>query len=146
MNEARAGQQGTLARIRTKRGMRPRDVRDHRDTWAWLFGAVCPELAVGAAVVLPGVNVDAINIHLAEISRCVTQGAHAVLVLDGVGWHTSPRLRLRENISLLPLPRYAPDLNPSRTFGSSYVRTCSVTACGTATTLLWMPAATSGPR
>jgi hypothetical protein len=61
--------------------------------------------------VLPEVNVDAMNIHLAEISRCVTQGAHAVLVLGGAGWHTSPRLRLPRNISLLPLPRYVPELN-----------------------------------
>ena len=112
MDEARVGQQGTLTRLWARRGTRPRAVRDHRYTWAWLFGAVCPERAVGAAVVLPEVNVDAMNIHLAEISRCVTQGAHAVLVLDGAGWHTSPRLRLPENISLLPLPRYAPELNP----------------------------------
>ena len=112
MDEARVGQQGTLTRVWAKRGMRPRAVRDHRYTWAWIFGAVCPERAVGAAVVLPEVNVEAMNIHLAEISRCVAQGAHAVLVLDGAGWHTSPRLRLPGNISLLPLPRYAPELNP----------------------------------
>ena len=41
-----------------------------------------------------------------------TAGAHAVLVLDGAGWHTSPKLRVPDNISLLPLPRYAPELNP----------------------------------
>ncbi len=46
------------------------------------------------------------------VSRGVTEGAHAVLVLDGAGWHTSPKLRVPANISLLPLPRYAPELNP----------------------------------
>jgi len=50
--------------------------------------------------------------HLAEISRHVTEGAHAVLVLDQAGWHTSPKLRVPDNISLLPLPPYAPELNP----------------------------------
>ena len=112
MDEARVGQQGTLTRIWAKRGTRPRAVRDHRYTWAYLFGAVCPARSVGAAVVLPYVDVKAMNIHLAEISRCVTEGAHAVLILDGAGWHTSPKLCLPENISLLPLPRYAPELNP----------------------------------
>ena len=112
MDEARVGQQGTLTRIWAKRGTRPRAVRDRRYTWAWLFGAVCPERGVGAAVVLPHVNVEAMNIHLAEMARRVAGGAHAVLVLDGAGWHTSPRLRVPENISLLPLPRYAPELNP----------------------------------
>ena len=42
----------------------------------------------------------------------MTAGAHAVLVLDQAGWHTSPKLRVPENISLLPLPPYAPELNP----------------------------------
>ena len=50
--------------------------------------------------------------HLAEIAAQVAPGAHAVLVLDGAGWHASPRLRVPANVSLLPLPRYAPELNP----------------------------------
>jgi len=52
------------------------------------------------------------NIHLAEISRHVTEGAHAALVLDQASWHTSPKLRVPENVSLLPLPPYASELNP----------------------------------
>ena len=35
-----------------------------------------------------------------------------VLVLDQAGWHTSLKLRVPENISLLSLPPYAPELNP----------------------------------
>ena len=52
------------------------------------------------------------NVHLAEISRSITVGAHAVLKLDQAGSHTSPKLHVPENISLLPLPSYAPELNP----------------------------------
>jgi DDE superfamily endonuclease len=61
---------------------------------------------------MPEVNVEAMNEHLAEISRCVSVGAIALLVLDGAGWHRSPRLEIPENIVLLPLPPYAPELNP----------------------------------
>ncbi len=61
---------------------------------------------------MPEVNLEAMEAHLAEISRRVTAGAHAVLGLDGAAWHTSPRLRVPDNISLLPLPRYSPELNP----------------------------------
>jgi hypothetical protein len=110
-DEARVGQQGTLTRVWAKRGSRPRAPRDRRYTWAYLFGAVCPERRVGAAVVLPKVNIGAMEAHLAEISRCVSRGAHAVLVLDRAGWHASPRLRVPDNISLIPLPPYAPELN-----------------------------------
>ena len=53
------------------------------------------------------------NLHLAEISRNVSPGAHAVIVLDGAGWHQpGGALLVPENISLLPLPRYSPELNP----------------------------------
>jgi hypothetical protein len=112
MDEARVGQQGTLTRVWARRGSRPRAPRDRRYTWAWLFGAVCPARQTGAAVIMPEVNVDAMNEHLAEISRAVSVGAIAVLVLDGAGWHSSPRLEVPENVVLLPLPPYAPELNP----------------------------------
>src|SRR5215217_7394574 len=38
--------------------------------------------------------------------------AHAVIVLDQAGWHTTGKLRLPENLSLLPLPPKSPELNP----------------------------------
>jgi transposase len=112
MDEARVGQQGTLTRVWAKRGTRPRAWRDHRFTWAYLLGAICPARGVGAAVIMPEVNVEAMNEHLAEISRSVSVGAIALLVLDGAGWHSSPRLSIPENIVLLPLPPYSPELNP----------------------------------
>ena len=54
------------------------------------------------------------NLHLTEISTQVTPGAHAVITLDGAGWHqTGGKLRIPDNISLLPLPSYSPELNPA---------------------------------
>ena len=61
---------------------------------------------------LPFVNTAAMNAHLAEIARTVSPGAHAVLVLDGAGWHGARDLRWPGNISPLPLPAYSPELNP----------------------------------
>lgn len=101
-----------MTRIWARRGSRPRAPRDRGYTSAYIFGAVCPDRCIGAALVMPEVNLEAMEAHLAEISRRVTAGAHAVLVLDGAAWHTSPNLRVPDNISLLPLPRYSPELNP----------------------------------
>ena len=67
---------------------------------------------IGAAIIMPEVNVEAMNEHLAVISQSVSVGAIAVLVLDGAGWHSSPRLEVPDNIVLLPLPPYSPELNP----------------------------------
>lgn len=95
------------------RGSRPPAPRDTRYEWAYLFGAVCPDRGIGAALVLPHVNTEAMTLHLAEISAHVAPGAHAVVVLDGAGWHQlGIKLQVPPNISLLHLPPYAPQLNP----------------------------------
>ena len=112
-DEARVGQQGTVARLWAKRGTRPRIKRDRRFTWAYLFGAICPARGTGAAVVMPSVDVEAMNLHLVEISQRVSVGAIALLVLDAAGWHKSSRLVVPDNIILLSLPPYAPELNPT---------------------------------
>jgi putative transposase len=63
--------------------------------------------------VLPTVSTEAMNLHLAEVSTQVMPGAHAVITLDGAGWHqTGGKLQVPHNISLLPLPSYSPELNP----------------------------------
>jgi hypothetical protein len=71
-DEACVGQQGTLTRVWAERGSRPRAPRDQRYDWAYLFGAVCPARDAGAALVLPAVDSEAMNLHLAEVSRNVT--------------------------------------------------------------------------
>lgn len=52
------------------------------------------------------------SLHLNEIGRQVAEGAHAILVLDGAGWHIADNLELPTNITLLKLPPYSPELNP----------------------------------
>ena len=54
---------------------------------------------------MPNADTAAMTAHLAEL-------AHPVLVLDGAGWHGSKALPVPDNITLLPLPPYAPELNP----------------------------------
>ena len=60
-DEARVGQKGTLTRLWARKGTRPRAVRDTRYQWAYLFGAVCPDRGVGAALVMPYANTEAMN-------------------------------------------------------------------------------------
>jgi transposase len=61
---------------------------------------------------MPFADTPAMNAHLAEIARTVAPGAHALLVLDGAGWHGGKALVVPENLSLLLLPPYSPELNP----------------------------------
>ena len=111
-DEARVGQQGTLTRIWAERGTRPRAPRDTRYIWSYIFGAVCPERAEAAALIMPHADTQAMSAHLAEIAKTVASGAHALLILDGAGWHGSAELEVPDNITLLKLPPYSPKLNP----------------------------------
>jgi len=87
-------------------------VRDTRYQWAYLFGAVCPDRGVGAGLVMPYANTEAMNKHLDEIGKAVTPGAHAALIFDGAAWHDSQDLVMPENITPIILPPYSPELNP----------------------------------
>ena len=112
-DEARVGQKGTHAYIWAPIGSRPLMVRDNRHASAYIFGAICPDRAVGAAIIMPEVNAEAMGHHLKAIAAQVAPGAHAVLICDGAGWHqTGGRLRVPDNITLLPLPPCSPELNP----------------------------------
>ena len=87
--------------------------RDNRHDSVHIFGAVCPARVIGAAIIMPGVNTEAMNEHLKEISCQVAASTHALLVYDGAGWHQpGERLIVPDNITLLRLPPYAPELNP----------------------------------
>ena len=44
---------------------------------------------------------QAMQWHLDEISALVTPGAHAVLIIDRAGWHTTGRLEIPSNITLM---------------------------------------------
>ena len=62
---------------------------------------------------MPAADGHAMAGHLAEISRQAAPGAHAVVILDGAGWHRpGGTLHIPDNISLLHLPACSPELNP----------------------------------
>jgi hypothetical protein len=52
------------------------------------------------------------QLHLNEICHHVAKGAHAVLLLDRAGWHTTSKLDVPDNITPIFLPSRAPELNP----------------------------------
>ena len=111
-DEARVGQKNGQVRQWAKRGTRPRQPADQRYENAYLFGAICPARGVGAALALPRADTEAMQLHLDEISRHVAEGAHAVLLLDRAGWHTTSNLDVPANITPILLPSRAPELNP----------------------------------
>jgi putative transposase len=111
-DEARIGQKNGLVRQWARRGSRPRQPADQRYDSAYLFGAICPARGIGAGLAMPYADTEAMQLHLDEISRTVARGAHAVLLLDRAGWHTTANLNVPQNMTFIFLPSRAPELNP----------------------------------
>jgi len=93
-------------------GSRPAAPKDLGFASAYVFGAVCPSQGKAAALIVPICNTTAMNHHLSEISSQIAADAHAVVILDRAGWHRSHALVVPDNITLLELPPYSPELNP----------------------------------
>jgi transposase len=51
--------------------------------------------------------------HLELISKRTQPGRHAVIIMDGAGWHTEDIAQAIENLSIIKLPPYSPELNPA---------------------------------
>ena len=111
-DEARIGRKNGLVRQWARHGTRPMQPADQRHESAYLFGAIRPVRGVGAALALPFADTDAMQRHLDEISRHVARGAHAVLLHDRAGWHTTGNLVWPRNITPILLPSRSPELNP----------------------------------
>ena len=111
-DEARIGQKNGIVRHWARHGSRPRQPADQRYDSAYLFGAICPARGTGAALAMPFADTGAMQLHLNEIARTVARGAHAVLLLDRAGWHTTGNLVVPKNVTLIFLPSRAPELNP----------------------------------
>lgn len=72
-DEARVGQKGWIPYRWAPIGSRPPAVRDNRHDSVYLFGAICPDREVGAAIIMPAANTAAMNEHLKEISTQSSQ-------------------------------------------------------------------------
>lgn len=110
-DETRVGQQGSLTRIWAKRGTRPRKVRQQQFISTYIYGAACHETGESCALILPYANTQAMNMLLQELSSGIRPHRHVALLMDNAGWHRSITLIIPTNITLIPLPPYAPELN-----------------------------------
>jgi len=61
---------------------------------------------------LPWANTQAMQLHLNEISKTVARKSHAVVLMDRAGWHTTGKLKVPGNLTIILLPSRSPELNP----------------------------------
>jgi transposase len=111
-DEARFGQQGTITRVWARRGSRPRAVRQTKYEWLYVIGAVCPETGETVGLLSPIINSEIVNVFLRQFIAEVSQDVHVLFLWDRAGFHMSKKLNIPENVTIVPLPSYSPELNP----------------------------------
>lgn len=112
MDEARFGQQGTLTNVWAERNSRPTAVKQTRYEWVHLFAAVEPMTGANVALLAPRADTSIMNVFLPMLSQELGPMDHAVVIMDQAGWHKSKALQVPDNITILYLPPYSPELNP----------------------------------
>jgi len=80
--------------------------------YLYAFTAVCPQTGETCSIISPYCNTDAMNALLLETSNAFPL-YRILMIMDSAGWHTTKKLEIPENISILPLPPYSPELNPT---------------------------------
>lgn len=111
-DESRFGQQGTMTNVWAPKGSRPEAVRQTEYEYLWVLGAVSPQTGQAEGLLSPRLNTDVVNVFLREFSQTLAADEHAVMIWDGAGFHTSNKLVVPGNITLVKLPPYSPELNP----------------------------------
>lgn len=121
MDEHRIGLKPILRKVWAKRGERPLAVVRPRYEWLYVYGFVRPETGESSFWLTESVNTETFASILAAFTRerlaagRAAGGAHVEidLVLDGAGWHTSGTLSLPQQVHLVALPSYSPELQPA---------------------------------
>lgn len=113
-DEARFGLKPILRRVWSPKGERPVAEVDLRYEWLWLYAATHPRTGRVFWLVLPRLDAGCVQAFLAEFAaRHATEGKRIVLVWDGAPAHRANGLQVPERLSLISLPPYTPELNPS---------------------------------
>jgi transposase len=101
-----------LCRLWAAKGTRPPAWRQTQYDYLYVFGAVCPQTGQASGLIAPWVNTQTVNVFLRELAQELAEDVHAVLLWDQAGFHTARDVCVPENITIIELPPYSPQLNP----------------------------------
>jgi hypothetical protein len=79
--------------------------------YTYAYAAVCPTDGGMDSLILPHVNGRCMQLLIDEVAARY-RNERIIMIVDGAGWHKSSEIRLPDNLRLLSLPPYAPELNP----------------------------------
>jgi transposase len=123
-DEARFGLINWHRRRYCPKGFRPPWVVRRAYEWTYLYAALDPASGESFCMYLPGMDGLCLEAFLEHLGGAYAEH-HLLVVLDGAPSHTSGRIGLPENVSLMRLPSYSPELNPVERWFQEFRRALS---------------------
>jgi DDE superfamily endonuclease len=110
-DESRLGRLTIRRRRLTARGVPPVGSVPQVFEWFYVYGAGEPTTGARFFLELPSLHAEMVQLFADAFAHAFPDSLN-LLLLDNRGAHTSAQLTLPENVRLLFLPPYCPELNP----------------------------------
>jgi len=127
-DEARFGRMVRIRRCWAPAPYRPVVNNGYQRQFVYVYGAVSPVEGEMDWLICPMMNTERMEAYLAQVAQA-HPGEFIVMVVDGASSHVAKALVVPENIRLLRLPAYAPELNRKSMFGMNCGKRNSPTEC-----------------
>jgi transposase len=111
-DESRFGLITKQKRVITAKGVKPVGKYKHSYLYKWLWGSFSPITGESFCMTTDGVSKDLFINYLTDFSKQKPDELK-IIVIDNASFHSSKDITLPENIVLLPIPPYSPELNPA---------------------------------
>lgn len=110
-DEARFGRISDTRRCCCPKPVRPLCYAMVTQEYTYAYAAVSVDGELDTPI-LPHTNSDCMQVFIDEVASRHPED-RIIMILDGAGWHTSRLLTVPDNMRLIPLPPYSPELNPT---------------------------------
>ncbi len=94
-----------------KKDMVPTVARQMIREYIYAYSALSPQTGDCFSMISPCCNSEAMNRFLKDLAAFYPD-YRIIMILDKAGWHISKTLSLPDNLTLMHLPPYSPELNP----------------------------------
>ena len=111
-DEGRFGLLGKPRRCWAPIGVRPVVGARLTRKFSYAFAALSPHDGVTDSLILPWVNAHTMSLFLSTVAERHPE-EFIVMVMDQAGWHTAHQLAVPQNMRLVLLPPYSPEINPA---------------------------------
>jgi transposase len=111
-DESRFGLITKQKRVITAKGIKPIGKYKHSYQYKWLWGSFSPITGESFCMTSDGVCKDFFIKYLEDFSQH-NPAELKIIIMDNAGFHSTKDVKLPQNIVLLPIPPYCPELNPA---------------------------------